>query len=75
MKCNNCNIGFVLADYNTKRECPHCGHVHEVIVEEATQPVGNFMSFPSEIIKKVWKFICWPFVTVANWLKSCLPNK
>jgi Zn finger protein HypA/HybF involved in hydrogenase expression len=51
MKCKNCGMGFVVAEYNVKRECPHCGHMHEVIV--TGEP---------NMIKKLWKkFVSWLF--------------
>ena len=24
--------------------------------------------------RKIWKWVCWPFKKIWNWLKSCLPN-
>jgi len=64
MKCENCGMGFIVAEYNVKRECPHCGHIHEALI----------LKEEDDMIKKIWKFICWPFVTVLDWLKSCLPK-
>ena len=85
MKCKNCGMGFVLNEYNPSKKCPHCGHVHGEDYVEHTHEDGvthahENGNVPHEhneennMIKKIWKFICWPFVSVLEWLKSCLPK-
>ena len=69
MKCENCKMGFVVAEYNVQKKCPHCGHIHESLISEKED------NMIQKLIKKIWKILSWPFRAALNWLKGCLPNK
>ena len=71
-------MGFVLTPINKNRICPHCGHVHgENYVEHThdngvthTHKDGDVPHTHEEnnMIKKIWKVICWPWKKVVDWL-------
>ena len=69
MKCINCGMGFIVADYNVLQQCPHCGHIHNdpLILEEEDNMI-------KKTIKWIWKLICWPFKKAHQWLTDSLPK-
>ncbi len=44
MKCENCEMGFIITPINVDKVCPHCGHVHGIHKED-------------NMIKKIWNKI------------------
>ena len=88
MKCINCGMGFIVADYNKNVECPHCGHIHGTDYVEHTHEDGEVHAHKDgsvphtheednmikKTIKWIWSIICWPFKKAKEWLVSALPK-
>ena len=88
MKCINCGMGVIVADYNKNVECPHCGHIHGTDYVELTHEDGVVHAHKNgsvphtheednmikKTIKWIWSIICWPFKKAKEWLVSALPK-
>ena len=67
MKCMNCGMGCIVADYNVLQQCPHCGHAQNDPLKEEDNMV-------KKTIKWIWSIVCWPFKKAKEWLASALPK-
>jgi hypothetical protein len=78
MKCENCGMGFIISPINVDKVCPHCGHIHGDDYVEHTHDDGVTHAHEGgdvphtheedNMIKKIWKAICWPWKKLVDWL-------